>query len=136
MSPRACYYDNLRRAHYHFLTRCIGWQKNDRADRPISYLETLVKTGSERIEATLCRRRIFEGFCDAHGGYETAEVRDVRRNGGGSGCVGDQEKEWMWCFLDDLRAFGINADKLKTAAQDEREWCMTAEQGEESLMAK
>ena len=22
-----------------------------------------------------------------------------------------QEKEWMGCFLDDLRAFGINADQ-------------------------
>ena len=29
----------------------------------------------------------------------------------GAGCVGDQEKEWMGCFLDDLRAFGINADQ-------------------------
>ena len=25
------------------------------------------------------------GICGAHGGYETAEVRDVRRNGGGRG---------------------------------------------------
>ena len=27
---------------------------------------------------------------------------------GGADCVGGQEKEWMECFLDDLRAFGIN----------------------------
>ena len=26
-----------------------------------------------------------------------------------AGCVGDQEKEWIECFLDDLRAFNINA---------------------------
>ena len=33
------------------------------ADHPISYLDTLVKTGSESIEATLRRRRIlFAGF--------------------------------------------------------------------------
>ena len=38
---------------------------------------------------------------------------------GGAGCVGDQEKEWMGCFLDDLRTFGINADQWTTAAQDE-----------------
>ena len=38
---------------------------------------------------------------------------------GGAGCVGGQEKEWMGCFLDDLRAFGINADQGTTAAQDE-----------------
>ena len=28
---------------------------------------------------------------------------------GGAGCVGGQEEEWIGCFLDDLRAFGINA---------------------------
>ena len=63
-SPRAChYYDTLRRAHHSFLTRCIGWRKHNRADHPISYLDTLVKTGSESIEATLRRRRIlFAGF--------------------------------------------------------------------------
>ena len=38
---------------------------------------------------------------------------------GGAGCVRGQEKEWMGCFLDDLRAFGINADQWTTAAQDE-----------------
>ena len=54
---------------------------------------------------------------------------------GGAGCVGGQEKEWMGCFLDDLR--GINADQWKVAAQDEGEkWRMTAEQGAERFMAK
>ena len=48
-----------------------------------------------------------------------------------------KEKEWMGCFLDDLRAFGINADQWTTAAQDEGEWwCRTAEQGAEHFMAK
>ena len=46
---------------------------------------------------------------------------------GGGGCVGGQEKEWMGCFLDDLRAFGINADRWTTAAQDEGECRRTAE---------
>ena len=33
------------------------------------------------------------GICGAHGGYETAEVRDVRKMVGGAGCcVGGQEK--------------------------------------------
>ena len=56
-SPRACHYDTLRRAHHRFLTRCIGWRKHNRADHPISYLDTLVKTGSESIEATLRRKQ-------------------------------------------------------------------------------
>ena len=50
--------------------------------------------------------------------------------------VGGQEKVWMGCFLDDLRAFGINADQWTTEAQDEREWRKTAEQGAERFMAE
>ena len=137
-SPHTCHYDTLRRAHHRFLTCCIGWRKHNRADHPISYLDTLVKTGSESIEATLRRSRwiLFAGF--------VARMEDTRlpkcvMSGemvGGAGCVGGQEKEWMGCFLDDLRAFGINADQWMTAAQDEGEWCRTAEQGAEHFMAK
>ena len=55
----------------------------------------------------------------------------------GAGCVGGQEKGWMGCFLDDLRALGINADQWTTAAaQDEGGWRRTAEQGAEHFMAK
>ena len=42
----------------------------------------------------------------------------------------------MVCFLDDFRAFGINADQWTTAAQDEGEWRRTAEQGAKHFMAK
>ena len=38
---------------------------------------------------------------------------------GSAGCVGGQGKEWMGCFLDGPRAFGIHADQSTTAAQDE-----------------
>ena len=56
---------------------------------------------------------------------------------GGAGCVRGQEKEWTGCFLDDLRAFGINADQWTTAAQDGgEEWRRTAEQEAEHFMAK
>ena len=136
-SPRACHYDTLRRAHHRFLTRCIGWRKHHRADHPIFYLDTLLKTGSESIETTLRRRRIlFAGF--------VARMEDTRlpmcvmfgEMVGGEGCVGGQENEWMGCFLDDLRAFGINADQWTTAAQDEGEYRRTAEQGAEHFMAK
>ena len=121
-SPRTCHYDTLRRTHHRFLTRCIGWQKHNRADHPISSLDTLLKTGSESIEVTLRRRRIlFAGF--------VARMEDTRlpkcvmfgEMVGGAGCVGGQEKELMGCFPDVLRAFGINADQWTTAAQDEGE---------------
>ena len=42
----------------------------------------------------------------------------------------------MGCFLDDLRAFSINAHQWSTAVQDEGEWHRTAEQGTEYFMAK
>ena len=70
-SPRACHYDTLRRAHHRFLTRCIGWRKHNRADHLVSCLDTLIKPGSESIEATLRRRRIlFAGF--------VARMKDTR----------------------------------------------------------
>ena len=40
----------------------------------------------------------------------------------------------MGCFLDDLRAFSINADQWTTAAQNEGEWRRTSEQGANYFM--
>ena len=57
-SPRACHYDTLRRAHHRFLTRCIGWRKHNRADHPIFYMDTLIKTGSGSSEAALLTGKI------------------------------------------------------------------------------
>ena len=66
--PRTCHYDTLHRAHHRFLARCIGSRKHNRADH----------------EANLVC-----GICGARGGYETREVRDVRRTVGGRGlCAG------------------------------------------------
>ena len=127
-SPRACHYDTLRRAHHRFLTRCIGWRKHNRADHPISYLHTLLKTGSESIEATLRRRRIlFAGFVARMEDKRLPKCVMFGEMVGGAGCVGGLEKEWMGCFLDDFRAFGINDDQWTTAAQDEGEWRRTEE---------
>ena len=104
------------------MTRCIGWRKRTRTDHPISYLETLVKTGSESVETILRKRRIlFAG--------SVARMEDTRLPKrvifgelvGGAVSAGGQEKEWMGCLLDDLRAFGINHNKWTIAAQDEGE---------------
>ena len=92
-SPRACHYDTLRRAHHRFLTHCIGSQKHNRADHPISYLDTLIKTGSESIEPTLRRRRIlFAGFVVIM--EDTRLLKSVMFGEllGDAGCVGGQEK--------------------------------------------
>ena len=101
-SPRSCRYNTLCQAHGSFLTRCIGCRKNNRADHPISYLDTLIKTGSESIEATLPRRRILFAWFVAR--MEDTRLPKCVMFGelvGGAGCVGGQEKEWMGCYLDD-----------------------------------
>ena len=136
-NPRAYHYDTLRRAHHRFLTRCIGRRKHNRADHPISYLDTLIKTGSESIEATLRRRRfLFVGFMARMEDTRLPKCEMFGEMVGGTGCVGEQENEWVGYFLDDLRAFGINADQWTTAAQDEAEWRRTAKQGAEHFKVK
>ena len=93
-SPCASHYDTLRCAYHSFLTRCIGWRKNDRADHPISYLDTLIKTGSESIEATLRRRRIlFAGFVVRMEDTRLPKCVVFEELVGGAGYVGGQEKE-------------------------------------------
>ena len=106
---RACHHDTLRRAYYSFLTRCIDWRKGNHTDRPIFYLDVLMKTGSESIEAIMRRRRILFA-------RSVARMEDTRlpkcvlfgRLVGGAGCTEGQEKEeWTRCLLMDLRAFGM-----------------------------
>ena len=92
-SPHACHYDTLRRAHHRFLTSCIGWRKHNRADHPISYLDTLIKTVGESTEATLRRRWVlFAGFVACMEEIQDCEVPDVWRNGGGRGLCGGPGK--------------------------------------------
>ena len=63
-------------------------------------------------------------------------MRDVRRILGGTVSSGGQEKEWMGCLLDDLRAFGVKTDHWATAFQDEGEWHRTAKQGAEFFLTR
>ena len=109
-SPRVCHYDTLR--HHSCLTCCISWRNNNRTDHPISYLDTLMKMGSEILEAVEHRRRmVFSGFV-VH--MEDTRLRKCVMFGElieGVGCVRGKKKEWIGCLLDDLRAFDINADQ-------------------------
>ena len=74
-------------------------------------MDTFIKRGSESIEATLRRRRIlFAGFMARMEDTRLPKCLMFGELVGGAGSVRGQEKEWMRCFLEDLRAFGINAD--------------------------
>ena len=81
--------------------------KDIHADPPISYLDTLIiKTGSESIEAMLRRRRILFAGLVAH--MENTRLPKCMMFGElvwGVGCVGDQEKERMGCFLTISQSF-------------------------------
>ena len=91
-SPHACQYATLRRVHHGFLTRCIGWRKHNRADHPILHLDTLIKMGSESIEANLRRRRIsFKGFVVCMEDTRLPKCVMLGELVGGAGCVGGQE---------------------------------------------
>ena len=107
-----CLYDTLHQVHYSSPTRNIGWHKNNRPNHPISYLDTLIKTGSENIEAIIRRWRIlfpgFVGRMEEMGLPKCVMFGEVVE---GTGCGGAQEEEWVECLLEDLRAFGINADQ-------------------------
>ena len=120
-SQHACHYDTLRRAHHRVLTRSIGWRKHNRADHPISFLDTPIKTGRESIETTLRKTRIlFAGFVVRMEDTRLSKCVMFGELVGGTGCVGGGAgKRVNGCFLDDLRAFGINANQWTTAAQNE-----------------
>ena len=92
-SPRACH-NTLLQAYHSFLARCIGWRKNRRTDHPKSYLDTLIKTGSESIEAIMHRRWIlFAGFVARMEDTRLLKYVKFGELVGGAGCVGSQEKK-------------------------------------------
>ena len=55
-NSRACHYDTLRPALHRLLTRCIGWRKHNRADHPISHLDSLITRREVRAS-----RRFYAG---------------------------------------------------------------------------
>ena len=93
-SPRACHDKSLHRAHHGFLARFIGWQEKKRTDHQIFYLDTLIKTGSESIEATIRRMRIlFAGFVPRMEDTRLSKCVVFGELVGGAGYVGGQQKE-------------------------------------------
>ena len=119
--PRACHYNTLRRAHHKFLTRCIGWRKHNRADHPISYLDTLIiKTESESIEATLRRRRIL--FAGLVACMEDTRLPKCVMSGElvrGAGCVGGQGKEWISWTTSEASASTPTSGRLQPRTRED-----------------
>ena len=75
----------------------------------------LLKTGRER--ATVPRRRIlFAGFGARMGDTRLPTCGTFGELVGGASCVGVEEKEWIGCSLDDLKAFDTNAKVVEQGA--------------------
>ena len=136
-SPRACHYDTLCRARHRFLTRCIGWRTHNRADHPIYNLDTLIKTGSESIEATLRRRQIlFAGFVVRMEDTRLPKCVLFGELVGGAGCAESQRKRVDGIFLGRPQIFRHQRRPVDDCSPDEGEWHRTAEQRAEHFMAK
>ena len=74
----------------------------------------------EMSKATLRRGRIlFAGFVGRMEDTRLSKCVIFGELVVDAGCVEGQEKEWMGCFLANLRAFGIKPDQWTNAAQDE-----------------
>ena len=102
---------------------------NDGTDRPIPYLDTLMKTGSESIEAIMRRRRIL--FAEFVARMEDTRLLKCVVFGELVGGAGRKKKQWMDGWMD-----GVNIVQWTTAAQDEGKWRKMVEQGAEGFMAK
>ena len=61
---------------------------------------------------------LVRGVCGAHGGFETAEMRDARRIGGGRELRGGPGKRVDGVFPGRPRSFRHQRRSVATAAQD------------------
>ena len=108
-----CHYGTLCLAHYTQLLDALHCLVKEQAHRPPGFLSghAYYKDGKREHKGDYTQKVDHVcGICGAHGGDVTAAISDIRRTVGGRELREGQEKEWTSCFLDDLRAFGINAN--------------------------
>eukprot|EP00752_Nemacystus_decipiens_P015067 g13423.t1 len=112
-SLTAEHFTKLNGAHRLLLTRCIGWSKWKRTDRPLSYAETLLRTGCEEtIEATVRKRRLcFAGFVMRMDDDRLPKRVLLRTLATGKGYRGGQGSDWVSRLREDLLAFGMEDEK-------------------------
>ena len=115
---------------------CVTWSPRHAAPSPPQVLDSLHRLAKAQLrrppdflsghasEDGKCEHRgdfaqeadLVCGICGAHGGYETAEVRDDRRNGGGRGLCWGPGKGVDGVFPGRSQSFrSINADQWTTA---------------------
>ena len=93
--------------------------------------EKIEHRGDFAQEADLVRE-----ICGTYGGYETAEVPDVHRIGGGCALRGDEGKRVDGVFPGRPQSFRHQRRSVNDCSQDEKKWRRTAEKGGGRFMAK
>ncbi|CAB1116625.1 unnamed protein product [Ectocarpus sp. CCAP 1310/34] len=113
LSPTAEHYTKLNGTHRQYLTRCIGWSKRKRSDRPLSYAQALIQAGCEEtIEATVRKRRLcFAGFVMRMEDNRLPKRMLLGAMAGGVGYRGGQEIDWVSRLGEDLVAFNMGDEK-------------------------
>ncbi|CAB1113710.1 unnamed protein product [Ectocarpus sp. CCAP 1310/34] len=141
-SLAAEHYTKLNGTHRQFLTRCIGWSKRKRSDRPLSYAQALIQAGCEEtIEATVRKRRLcFAGFVMRMEDNRLPKRMLLGAMAGGTGYRGGQESDWVYRLGEDLVAFGMKEEKeggrWKESAKDQEAWYDKIEDGAAWFMRK
>ncbi|CAB1121509.1 unnamed protein product [Ectocarpus sp. CCAP 1310/34] len=137
-SLTAEHYTKLNGTHRQFLTRCIGWSKRKRSDRPLSYAQAGCE---ETIEATVRKRRLcFAGFNMRMEDTRLPKRMLLGAMAGGVGYRGGQESDWVSRLGEDLVAFNMGDEKeggkWKVSAKDPEVWYNKVEDGAAWLMRK
>ncbi|CAB1110695.1 unnamed protein product [Ectocarpus sp. CCAP 1310/34] len=141
-SLAAEHYTKLNGTHRQFLTRCIGWSKRKRSDRPLSYAQALIQAGCEEtIEATVRKRRLcFAGFVMRMEDNRLPKRMLLGAMAGGVGYRGGQESDWVSRLGEDLVAFNMGDEKeggkWKESAKDSEVWYNKVEDGAAWFMRK
>ncbi|CAB1098869.1 unnamed protein product [Ectocarpus sp. CCAP 1310/34] len=142
LSLTAEHYTKLNGTHRQFLTRCIGWSKRKRSDRPLSYAQALIQAGCEEtIEATVRKRRLcFAGFVMRMEDNRLPKRMLLGAMAGGVGYRGGQESDWVSRLGEDLVAFNMGDEKeggkWKESAKDPEVWYNKVEDGAAWFMRK
>ena len=118
------HYEFMRKLHYHFLMRCIGFKKRRRNGHPwrMSYREALRITRCESLETTIRRRRLeMAGSIVRMSDERLPKVMlfgELKMENEQAGPQGRPPKNWRQCLYDDLNAFEIEIETWISKAAD------------------
>ena len=132
-APRNAHYQQLRSTHHKLLLRVIGYRRVRGTHRKMSYAKALEKTGSQRVEATICQRQLLFTRTLARQGDNRLPKRLLfarRLEGGEDPGPGQPAQHWQKSLRDDFKAFealrGSTPTDRRTFEVDRLVWTSVA----------